>query len=165
MSSESLVVFSVGSRRCALPSGDVVKLLPLPRLAGPPGLPRLMAGFLDLAGRIVPVLALGELFGTGRPAADDPYAHVVLVRSILPGEPVGLLVDRVLSVPAVEAGAIKPVAEGETLNGCVTGEVDVDGERVAVLSAGRILMEQERLRLADLRAAAAERLDAWQTAP
>jgi purine-binding chemotaxis protein CheW len=163
MSSESLVVFSIGDRRCALPSGDVVKLLPLPRLACPPGLARFMAGFLDLGGRMVPVVALGELFGMGRPAADDVYAHVVLVRNLLPGGPVGLLVDRVLGVPTVGAGAVKPVAEGETLNGCVTGEVDVDGVRVCVLATGRILIEQERQRLAEFREAAEQRLDAWQT--
>jgi purine-binding chemotaxis protein CheW len=112
---------------------------------------------------MVPVVALGELFGMARPAADDVYAHVVLVRNLLPGGPVGLLVDRVLGVPTVGAGAVKPVAEGETLNGCVAGEVDVDGVRVAVLATGRILIEQERRRLAEFRDAAEQRLDAWQT--
>lgn len=163
MSSESLVVFAVGDRRCALPSGDVLKLLPLPRLACPPGIARFMAGFLDLSGRAVPVLALGELFGLGRPAADDVYAHIVLVRNLLAGEPVGLLVDRVLGVPTIDARSVRPVSEGETLNGCVAGEVDVDGVRVAVLAVGRILMEQERLRLEALRADAERRLDEWRT--
>ncbi|MET7243218.1 chemotaxis protein CheW [Methylobacterium sp. EM32] len=154
------LLVDVAGTGCALPRRAVLEILPLPRLWRPPGAPGALAGFLNLAGSAVPVLDLAVLFGLGRPvnAQAALYRHLVLLH----GEaPLALLVDRVSDVVRVEAGEVRPVADEATLNGCVAAEIRLGDTLVHGLAVDRILLAEERERLAARTRDAQARLAEW----
>ncbi len=153
------MVFSVADRLCALRRDAVRELLPLPRLSRPPTLPPPLAGFVNLAGEPVPVLALGRLLGLEEAQPPGLYDHLILLRE--EAAPAALLVRRVLDLTTPPAGAVRPVADAATLNGCVEAEFDWGGRLVHLLSPTGLLLEQERRALLDLTDAARRRLMAW----
>ncbi|QRE73784.1 chemotaxis protein CheW [Methylobacterium aquaticum] len=159
------LLVAIAGTECALPRGAVREILPLPRLWRPPGAPGALAGFLNLAGSAVPVVDLAALFGLGQPgtaiAATNRaalYRHLILLK----GEsPLALLVDRVADVVRVEPDRVRPVADGATLNGCVAAEIRVGERLVHGLAVDRILLAEERDRLAAQTRDAQARLAEW----
>jgi purine-binding chemotaxis protein CheW len=154
------LMFALGALRCALPRVAVRELLPLPRLSRPPALPAALAGFLNLGGQPVPVLALDHLFGLPPTAveADGLYRHLVLLRA---EKPVALLVDRVLDLATPLPGSRRPVPPDQTLNGCVIATLAMPDGFASVLDPARILLAQEQAMLDELTRWESERLDAW----
>jgi purine-binding chemotaxis protein CheW len=155
MSEQACIVFRVGDRSLALPAGEVLRVLPLPRLDRPPLCPPANAGFLDLGGRLVTVLDAGVLLGIEVPPP-GLYAHLLLLRAGNAG--LALLVDQVVGLTRAQVGiAAAPAAE--SLRGIVIGELTEPSGNVHVLSLGRLLAEHERQRLeAFAEAEAARRL-------
>ncbi|SFV04784.1 purine-binding chemotaxis protein CheW [Methylobacterium sp. 174MFSha1.1] len=159
------LLVDVAGTGCALPQRAVREILPLPRLWRPPGAPGALAGFLNLAGSAVPVLDLAVLFGLGRHVTTQQvtaqaalYRHLVLLH----GEaPLALLVDRVADVVRVEAGQVRPVDDAATLNGCVAAEIRLGDTLVHGLAIDRILLAEERDRLAARTWDAQARLAEW----
>lgn len=154
-STTAYLLLDVAGVACALERAAVSEILPLPHLHRPPVGGALLAGFLNLGGVPVPVVDLARLFGLrDAEPGDDPYRHLVVAAD----GGTAFLVDRVDDLVRIEAAAIRPVAEGRTLNGCVEAEI-VRGERlVHVLAMARILTIEERDRLAAMTRAAQERL-------
>ncbi|PWC28411.1 chemotaxis protein CheW [Teichococcus aestuarii] len=159
------VVMRLGSRRCALPCAAVREVLPLPRLWRPPGLPRPLAGFMNLAGEAVPVLDLPRLFGLAASgdAEDALYRHLLLTGG--EGKPLlALLVDRVLDMRRIPPERLRPVPPEATLNGCATAEIETPEGFIHLLAPDRILLAQEAATLATLREGAQSRLAEWEGA-
>lgn len=154
------LIFALGALRCALPRAAVRELLPLPRLSRPPALPSAVAGFLNLGGQPVPVLALDRIFGLplAEVEAGGLYRHIVLLQ----GRPAtALLVDRVLDLASPPPGSRRPVPADQTLNGCVAATLALPEGLVSLLDPARILLAQEQASLEDLTRRAQERLEAW----
>lgn len=167
MADRHLVVFVIADRRCALPRDAVRGLLPVPHLWRPPATPAVVAGFANIAGDAVCVLDLARLFDGARTdlgAEGDFYRHLILVDGVLADRPVALLVDRVLSLAAVNDADLRPLTTEATLNGAVQAECDLDGRLVHLLALDRLLLEVERQGLVELQQAAAARIDAWAVA-
>jgi purine-binding chemotaxis protein CheW len=155
MGSRAYVMFHVGGASCALPREHVHKILPLPAVARPPGLPAVVEGILDLAGTAVPVLRLAQMFGlTAVPL--HAYRHLILLNC---EPPLALLVDQATGVLKVAAGAIAPLHLGETLNGCVVGQIAATDAPIQVLSLERLLDQRERHVLAEFQAVQQRRLE------
>lgn len=154
------LLVAIAGTGCALPRRAVREILPLPRLWRPPGAPGALAGFLNLAGSAVPVLDLAVLFGLGAPVTAQAalYRHLVLLHG---DAPLALLVDRVSDVVRVEAGQVRPVADEATLNGCVAAEIRLGDTLVHGLAIDRILLAEERERLAARTREAQARLAEW----
>lgn len=140
------VVFTVGSEALALRRDDVRRILPLPALGRPPGLPQTIEGFLNLAGAEIPVLRLDRLFGFPTPSL-HPYQHLLLLNGARPS--IALLVDRVTEVLRVIPSSVRQLPPGETFNDCVVGALSHGGRPIHILSVERLLLEQERQALAD----------------
>lgn len=140
------VVFAVGRETLALPREDVRRVLPLPALGRPPGLPQAIEGVLDLAGVAIPVLRLDRLFSLPAPPL-HPYQHLLLLNSTDP--PLALLVDCVAEVLRVAAVRVTAIGPGETFNDCVVGQFAHNGKSVHLLSAEGLLTEHERQALTD----------------
>jgi purine-binding chemotaxis protein CheW len=151
------LVFSVAGRPCALPASALREVLPLARLAEPPGLPPLLAGFLDLAGTAVAVVRTARLFDLPEPPPDRSSSLLLLREA---RSPTALLVDEARAVAAVPPDAWSPVPPDASPGGCVLAEAEVAGGRVSLLSAARILLREEEARVAALREAEQRRLDA-----
>jgi len=143
---EDLLLFQVGGQICALRTGAVQEVLFLPRLARPPGLPALVAGFLDLRGEVVPVVRLDRLLDAG---SGEPGLYTPLV--VLRGPSVALQVDRVDQVRHCEPAAMVAVRAGHCFNECAEAEVAVEGGLAHVLNPERLLLAEEHQRLQEWR--------------
>nr|WP_246732894.1 chemotaxis protein CheW [Methylobacterium sp. BTF04] len=158
------LLLDVAGTPCALARSALSEVLPLPRLHQPPAGGGPLAGFLNLGGVPVPVVDLARLLGLRGPAeptGDDPYRHLVLSAD----RAMAFLVDRADDLVRVADASVRPVPEARTLNGCVVGEIVGPKGLVHLLSLPRLLTAEERLRLADLTRAAADRLSALADAP
>ena len=153
----SYLLLDVAGTPCALPRAAAAEILPLPDLHRPAAAGGWILGLINLGGRPVPVIDLAPLLGL-RGAASDPdlYAHVVIARD---GD-LAYLVDRVSDLVTVPEEAIRPVAEAESLNGCVAAELAIGAGLVHALDPDRLLTARERARVSAMAYAEALRLAA-----
>ncbi|MFC3675362.1 chemotaxis protein CheW [Ferrovibrio xuzhouensis] len=148
MTGSHWVVFTISPKgKCALPAADVRRLIHIPHLTRPPGIPSLVEGFLNLAGSVIPVLRIDRLFGEPD-IAFDPYLCVIVLKNASP--PLSLLVEGVDTVIRLHADHISPVDPGESFNACVTASATVDGQDIALLDTRRLLTVREERTLAEL---------------
>jgi purine-binding chemotaxis protein CheW len=142
-----LLLFHLGGQAYGLPLEDVLEIVPLAELSRPPGLPALLAGFLNLGGKALPVLRLDRLFGLPE-LVPGLYTPLVILRST--SHPLALLVETVSRIVTISADAVVPVPAGESFNDCALGMVTLDGHVVLLLSAERLLLDKEQQCLAEL---------------
>jgi purine-binding chemotaxis protein CheW len=142
----ALLVFHLAGQAYGIRLQEVREVVPMAQLSRPPGLPAVLAGFLNLAGTAIPVLRLGRLFGL----PDQPpglYTPLLVLRH--PDSHLALMVDNVSRILAVAGDAVLPVPENHSFNDCVVGVV-ADADRVVLLlSPERILLEKEQQCLAE----------------
>jgi purine-binding chemotaxis protein CheW len=147
-----LFTFLIGERLCALPFEDIREVVPLAELSRPPGLPSILEGFLNLGGVTIAVVALRRLLGL-EDRAPTLYAHLLVVGPA--AAPLAFLTD--YAHGAVEADVVRRIPPGRSPNDCITAEVVVDGRTIHVMATERLLLEEERARIAELRAVEQER--------
>ncbi len=150
-----LMAFRVRGQSCALPLEWVREIVHMALLSRPPGLPSILDGFLNLQGTTLPVLRLDRLFNLPE-QSPGLYTPLVILRN--PDPPLALLVDEVNGVFSVSAEDLLPVRETDLFNGCVEAEVVLNGQTVHLLSLERLLLEQERRRIAEFQALEQQRL-------
>jgi len=151
-----VLIFRVSHCRCCLPTTQVQEVTPMALLSRPPGLPPVLAGVLNLGGQGVPVVRLDHLFGLP-PSPIDLGTALVVLR----GAPsLALMVDEVINVREIPPDSGMDLSSGTTLNDCATGAWDDGRGLVHILSAGRLLIEEERARLEELREQMQERIAA-----
>lgn len=160
----AFLLLDVAGVACALARTSVSEVLPLPNLHAPPAGGGPLEGFLNLGGNPIPVVDLARLLGLRaggtESEATSAYRHIVLDAQ----GSTGFLVDRVEDLISIEASAIRAVSPERTLNGCVISEIAHDDGLIHVLGLSHLLTSEERLRLAALADAAAERLAALSAA-
>lgn len=76
----ALLVFELGGRTYGLPSNDVVELVRAVAIAPLPNGPRIVAGVINLRGRILPVFDLRVRFGMPSPPV-EPTDHFIVARA------------------------------------------------------------------------------------
>jgi len=156
MTKSTYVVFEVAGRSCALAREHVRRILLLPMLGRPPGLPSAVEGIIDVAGMAVPVIRLDRLFDLPQKPL-HAYQHLILLAGAPPA--LALLADRATGVVSVADGAAVPLPEAETFNGCVTAQLSSERGPIFVLSVDRLLTHRERDALADFQAMERRRLN------
>jgi purine-binding chemotaxis protein CheW len=162
MGTNTYVVFKVADTPCALAREHVRRILPIPALGRPPGLPSTVEGVLNLAGTAVPVLRLDRLFGLP-PVSLHAYQHLIL---LCDNElPLALLVDQAMGVRNVPADRLMSLHPSETFNGCVVGHIAMDDVSIHLLSAERLLDKRERHALAEFQLVQRRRLDEMRGSP
>ena len=154
----------VGEQRYAIPSAEVVEVVPAVALRPVPGTPEAVAGLLAYRGQVVPVVDLPRLFGRGaaparlstRIAVCDPEGTASALDTVSP-EPggaggtsrrrrlVGVLAERVTRV-----GEVDPAAPGShpgpTADGLpALGRVTLDDEGLVQLVEVRDLLSEDLL--------------------
>jgi purine-binding chemotaxis protein CheW len=152
-----IVVFRLGGQGFGLPVEVVREVVPVAWLDRPPHLSSMVEGVLNLGGQAVPVLRLDRLLGleAGRHGLDAS----ILVMRPRDGEGVlGLLVDHVDGVRRREDLSPLGLPAGQTFNDCLAEVLEGEGRSVSLLAWDRVLLEQERVRLAEFQQRAQERL-------
>jgi purine-binding chemotaxis protein CheW len=153
--SRSLLVFHSSGLGCAFPLEAVLEIVPIAQLSTPPGLPSMLAGFLNRSGIAIPIVLLDRLFNLPEQprGLNTPF---IILRGI--ESPVGFLVGAVRQIVSVTAASFLPLPEKHLFHACATATVEVDGDVFHVLSPERILLENERRLLAEFQVVAQDRL-------
>src|SRR5688572_17292025 len=135
---QSLLLFHSSGLGCAFPLEAVLEIVPIAQLATPPGLPPILAGFLDRSGTAIPILLMDRLFNLPkqRPGLNTPF---IILRG--DGNPIGLLVGAVRQIVGTTSVTFLPLPEKHVFHDCATALVEVDGDVFHVLSPERILLE------------------------
>lgn len=162
---QTLLAFTVAGIRLGLEAAHVVEVLPSLRLVTPPEMPPLLHGFIAVAGRLIPVIRLekilhGPHFDSQRMGLEDRLVVARLGR---------------LEVAWVAGADMEPMSyrtrdcvvlpPDHLLNNCASHIVPGALEPVVVLSTEKLLLEEERLRLDQLRQMAAERISLLEVQP
>ncbi len=148
-----LLICRLGARHLAFPLSSTHRIIHMPALSRAPGMPSLLAGFLNWQGVAVPVLQMEQLFHF---ACGEPQLYTPLI--ILKPGPLALSVDAVEQVVSVPDTAISPIPNNEVFHGCTTGEFRRGDAVVHLLSPEKILLEKERTAIREFQAMAQERL-------
>lgn len=99
---------------------------------------RAVLGVINLRGAVIPIVDLSEQLSLG--ASDPTERHVVIVVA-LGDQTIGLLVDAVSEILAIEVEAIcdaPPISRG-TSGDCILGLVSVEDEMSRILAVETIL--------------------------
>ncbi len=152
---QSLLVFHSSGLGCAFPLEAVLEIVPIAQLSTPPGLPSMLAGFLDRSGTAIPILLLDRLFNLPEQplGLNTPF---IILRGV--DSPIGFLVGAVLQIVSTTAASFLPLPEKHLFHDCATATVEVEGDVFHLLSPERILLEHERRLLAEFQVVAQERL-------
>ncbi len=115
-------------------------------LSRPTGLPSILAGFLNLARRPIPVIRMHRLLEV--PESDyGLYTQIVIFREGR-GTSVGWIVDQVIQIASILPQDIMPVPVDECFKDCATGTFALNDRNVTILAPERVLLEKERQSIA-----------------
>jgi purine-binding chemotaxis protein CheW len=151
----SLLLFHASGLGCAFPLEAVLEILPIAELSTPPGLPSLLAGFLDRSGTAIPILQLDRLFNLP-PQPWELHTPFIILRG--DGNPIGLLAGAVRKIAAITPESYLPLPANHVLQDCATATVAIDGDMFHLLSPERLLLAHERGMIEQFRALAQDRL-------
>lgn len=104
---QQVVAFTVGGKAYALPIDHVREVVAWSAPTPLPGAPPLVEGVLRLREEVIPVVDLGQRFGTGR-VRPDAEARIVVVE--WDGQVAGLVVDEVTEVLQLRPEQVTPPA-------------------------------------------------------
>lgn len=154
--SNSFLLFRIAGQTYAVAVEAVEEVLSMAKLETPQGAPGALLGFLELSGSPVAVISLRRLFELPQP---EPSYHTPLI--ILKGDrlPLAICVDEVCDIVRVAPENILAVSESCSINDCLTGILRLPTGRALLLASDRLLLEEERIRLADLQSRQQERLE------
>ena len=149
------LIFHLEDRAYAIPTGRVEEIVPMAELLAVPGAPAFLAGFLDVGGQLVTVISLRRLLGM--PDRErELYTPLVILKASL--QQIALEIDGVSQIVDICDDELVSVNEGCSLNDCASAVARLDGQSVVLLSPERLLLEQERRRVAELAELARQRL-------
>ncbi|MGE0383789.1 MAG: chemotaxis protein CheW [Gammaproteobacteria bacterium] len=139
---QQYLTFALGDEVFALGILNVKEILEFSGVTPIPMMPPVVAGGINLRGRVVPVVDLSVRFG--RPPIVASRRTCVIIIEVGPagaGQDVGVIVDAVHHVVEIPAPEIEPLpAFGARLRAdFIAGMARTDGRFMVILDAGRVL--------------------------
>jgi purine-binding chemotaxis protein CheW len=136
------VTFIVGEEVFAVDMAPVQEIIRVPEVVRVPLAPRTLDGLSNLRGKVLPIISLRRIFGFEERAYDDATRAVVIDQ----GQPLGFVVDRVVSVVGVDprhiedTGAIRATVNTELISGLLK---DVGGyPMIMVLNFAKLISNE-----------------------
>jgi len=136
------VTFIVGTEVFAVDMSPVQEIIRVPDVVKVPLAPRTLDGLANLRGKVLPIVSLRRIFDFEERAYDDATRAVVIDQ----GQPLGFVVDRVVSVVAVDpkqiegAGAISATVNTDLVSGLLK---DVGGyPMIMVLDFAKLIARE-----------------------
>ncbi|EME69361.1 chemotaxis signal transduction protein [Paramagnetospirillum caucaseum] len=153
-----VVMFHLAGQGFGLPVEEVREVVPVAWLDRPPNLSAMVEGILNLGGQAVPVLRLARLLGLPAGAPYGLDASILVMRPRAAEGGLGLLVEHVDGVREIGDFTVMGLPAGQSFNDCLAEVLERDGRALNLLDWDRILLEQERERLAEFQVRAQARL-------
>ncbi len=143
----ALVWMRIADQVYAISAATVREILPLPELIAVTTGPNLLAGFLNLGGRLVPVVQLSRLLDL---PDQEPHlwTPLLLIRTV--HQRMALMVDHVTRIVQPNDYVLRPLPPDHVFNDCATDLVEADGETALLLGIERLLLAKETQTLVDL---------------
>lgn len=160
-SRRTLLVFQVADQQYAIAARDVAEIIPMAELQSPPGAPKVLAGFLNLAGELIPVVRLHRLFGLPE-VPPELWTPLVVLRDR--SRRLALWVDSVNRTLTIDDADVLPLPLPQVTNECVVGVVRSGKESLSLLSPQSLLLEQENRAVAELQQMIQQRIDSLEGA-
>lgn len=161
----TLLAFSTAGVRLGLDAASTVEVVRSVRLLTPPELPPLVRGFMNVGGRLVPVIRLEKLLGSTQPPLEEGEMsladRVVIAR--VGDTQVAWVAGADMEPLAYRTRDMVPLPADHVLNNCATHLLP-QTPPVILLAADKLLLESERMRLEQLSGRVAERLSLLETA-
>ena len=133
-----LLVFDLGGSQFACDMDAFREIVPTPQMTRLPGAPETVCGLINLRGTIVTVLDGGPVLG--RPAFRRAEGLVLIIE--IQERWLGMGVDDVRDIKDVPLDTFQPAGTHNVpVAGAVTGEVEIDGERVIVLDIKTVVQQ------------------------
>ena len=151
-----VVLFRVAGRSCALAAATVQEIVRIAATTDAPGQPAIVRGFLNLRGAAVPVIPLAGLFGW---RTTEAGLNTPLLIAASPAATLGLLVDSAEGVEEFDPSKLSILTETDSFNQCAEGQFLFEGRTVVLLNFDRLLLTQEKQKLASLQAMQQQRID------
>lgn len=104
--SQQFVAFHLGHEEYAIPIGAIQEIIRIPEITRIPGLPGFVRGVVNLRGKIIPVISLGDRFNLVTQTSGDSLRIVV---SCVGDKVIGFIVDSVREVLRLSDDSIEPV--------------------------------------------------------
>jgi len=145
---QQFVTFMAGDEVFAADMAPVKEIIRVPEVVRVPLAPSALEGLANLRGKVLPIISLRRLFGFPDLAHDDSTRALV----VDVGQPLGFVVDRVLSVVGVdlshieEVGSLQTTVNTEVLSSLIK---DVGGHAMVMVLDFAKLIEKEFSQVAD----------------
>jgi purine-binding chemotaxis protein CheW len=106
----TVVTFSIGGQRLALPAAHLRQILDSLPVTRVPGAPLHVPGVVNVRGAVLPLVDLAALMAIERPAVDPALARMILAEVAYQGQPLALVlsVDGVHEVVELAAADLRP---------------------------------------------------------
>lgn len=138
--SEKIVVFSVGDSLCALPLAGVEKVIRAVQISPLPEAPDIIAGAINLAGQILPVINLRRrfCFADRDLKVDDRFIIVTTQKRT-----VALMADAVEGLREVPSEQLVRLEDPLAFAPQLRGAAKISGELILIFDLGLFLSENE----------------------
>jgi len=166
---KTALVFSVAHARLGLDISHVEEVLPIVRLVKPPEMPKILRGFVNIGGTLIPVIRLENLLRLN--AGSTPWApEIDLSSTIIVADLSGLKVAWMAAPDAniltYAASETVRLPSDHVLNNCAAQVIarTPPEPSIVLLDPARLLLESERVRLAELQSREQDRIAAFADA-
>lgn len=149
-----VLTFRLSGLQCAIRVECVREVVPIAATTKAPGQPDIVEGFLNLRGATLSIVRLARLFDL--PFNTAAWSPIILIENR--GSVVGLLVDGVEDVLPIDEADLHPASSGQSTNECAEAEFSVEGRDYVLFDCDRLLLAEERSRIAYLQAQVQQRL-------
>lgn len=162
---QTLLAFTVAGIRLGLEAAHVVEVLPSLRLVTPPEMPPLLRGFITVTGRLIPVIRLEKILHGPQYENQGMGLEDRLVVARLGRLEVAWVAGADMEPLSFRTRDCVALPPDHVLNNCASHIVPGGAEPVVVLATEKLLLEEERLRLDQLRQMAADRISLLKVQP
>jgi purine-binding chemotaxis protein CheW len=151
----NFLIFRIAETTCAIPCELIREIVAMPLLVRSPGCPPIVEGFLNLRSQAVPILMLRRLFDLPIVDAEIHTPVVILEAGKIA---IGLIVDEVIEITAIEPANFRELDKNRSFNECAKAEFTHANQAAVLLDCDRLLLVEEQTRVAELQHESQRRL-------
>lgn len=135
------VLLKLAHLSLAIKITSIKEIINMQQIDEVPNVPPMVAGVINLRGKIIPVVRLDTRFGL----EERPFNKQTRI-IILNEEEIGLIIDRLLKVVEIEEQSfeVQPYMVEKVDDKCFNGFVKVNDELIGILNLDQILYPEER---------------------
>ncbi|ABO50951.1 CheW protein [Desulforamulus reducens MI-1] len=152
---EQIVVFQLMEQVYGVDINSVYEIIRMESITKIPRAPQFVEGVINLRGRIIPVIDLGNRFGLGQNERTQ-NSRIIIVE--VSGQTIGIIVDSVQEVLRIPVNSIEPPPP--VVNGIdaayIRGIAILEERLIILLDQNRILLDEEKDQLLQANMGAAQ---------